>query len=124
MKRLALLLAILLLLTGVLSACSSKTALRFSNETECGPATITLTNIETGNVEEFTVEEGTTHEVELDPLVEYRYEVTYSRMPGSLQCDSKRVTTALKDGQTLNVTLTSVLDEELANATATAEASE
>ncbi len=122
MKRLALTLAILPLLTAVLSACSSKTALRFTNETECGPATITLTNIETGNVEEFTIEEGETHEVTLDPLVEYRYEVTYPRMPGSLQCDSKRVTTALEQGKTVNVKLTSVLDDELLSATATAEA--
>lgn len=124
MKRHALVLAALLvLLPAVVTACSNTTALKFSNQTQCGTATITLTNVSTGNIKEYTVEQGQELTIEIEPAVEYRYEVEYQRMSGSMQCDTKRVTTALEKGKTVNVRLTSVLDEELVNATATAEAS-
>lgn len=123
MKRHALALAILLLLSAVLAACSPTTALNFSNETQCGTATITLTTVKTGNVKEYSVEQGKELKVELEPAVEYRYEVEYPRTSDRMQCDTKRVTTALEKGTTVNVRLTSVLDESLINATATAEAS-
>lgn len=122
MKRLALIIPMLIVLSAALTACSTETQLRFTNESECGAATIALTNMDTGNIDEFTVEEGDSHEVDLDPMVEYHYEVTYPRMANSIQCESKRVTTMVEEGQSVNVSLTSVLDENLINATATAEA--
>ncbi len=120
MQRLAL--VFLILLSVVLTACSSKTALTFNNQTECGTATIILTNMETGNLKDYTVDEGQEIEIELDPERDYSYEVQYPRQPDYLQCDSKTVIVALDDGQTLNVRLENELDEELLAATATAEA--
>ncbi|MBN1565631.1 MAG: hypothetical protein JXA10_17430 [Anaerolineae bacterium] len=111
-RRLLSLLLILLALL-ILTACTPKTALRFSNETECGPATITLTNTETGHLADYTVDEGKEIEVELDPNVKYHYEVTYPRQPDYKQCDAKTVTTMLEKGTTLNIALESVRDPAL-----------
>lgn len=115
---------LLTLLTGmlfILAACTQKTALRFSNETECGAATITLTNTETGNIIEKTVNEGETVEIEITPNVEYHYEVQYPRQPNYIICDAKRVTTLLEKGQTLNISLQSVRDPSLEQPTPTGE---
>lgn len=97
----------------LLTACVQKTALRFANRTECGTATITLTNMETGNASEHTVDEGKTVEIEIEPNVEYRYEVTYPRLDDFMQCDPKTVTTLLDKGKTLNITLDNVRDPAL-----------
>jgi hypothetical protein len=113
MIRHALRILLLLFVSLALAACTPKTALHFSNETECGTATITLTNIETGNLADYTVNEGEQIEIELDPNVQYRYEVTYPRQPDSMQCDPKTVTTMLEKGTTLNITLESVRDPAL-----------
>jgi len=114
MKRRIILLPVLaLVLTVTLSACSDKTTLRFSNETECGTASISLTNMESGNIKDYTVNQGKEIEIEVDAGVEYRYEVEYPRQPDFMQCDSKRVTTMVSEGQTLTIRLTSILDPEL-----------
>lgn len=120
MKRFALVL--LISLSVVLAACDNKTALTFDNQANCGTATIILTNIGTGNQREYTVAEGKTIDIELDPEIEYSYEVQYPRQPDLLVCDNKTVIVVLDDGQTLNVRLESVPDEKLLAATATAEA--
>ncbi len=118
---------VILLLVGAtaLTACAEqKTALRFTNATECGTATIKLTDTQTGNLQEYSLNEGDTLEIELKPNVQYRYEVEYPRQPGYIVCDAKRVTTMLPKGQTLNVRLESVLDPALVEATQTAAAAQ
>ncbi len=120
MKRFVFMLLILLPLT--LTACAGKTVLSFDNQTECGTASIILTNLQTGNISEHSVAQGKEIEIELDPETEYSYEVEYPRQPDFMQCDTKTVVVALDDGQTLNVRLESELDQELIEATATAEA--
>lgn len=122
MKHPVLLLVLLLALPVLLAACTQTTALKFTNATECGTANITLTNTNSGNIREYTVAEGESREIEIDPNVPYRYTVEYPRMTGAMQCDTKNVTTMLEKGQTVNVRLESELDESLQNATATAEA--
>lgn len=123
MKRHALLfVSLLLLLPALLTACSTETALHFHNDTECGAATITLTNVKTGNIHEYTVEQGKDLKIEVDEMVEYHYEVVYPRSSSGMQCDTKNVSTMLEEGKIVNIHLTSVLDETLINATATAEA--
>ena len=104
---------IVLVLPLLASACTGKTALRFSNETECGAATIKLTNMDSGSLQEITVEQNKAVTVELKPDIEYRYEVSYPRQPGYITCDSKNVTTQLTKGQSLTVRLTSVRDSSL-----------
>lgn len=116
------LIALTLVLVLLLTACSSKTTLTFTNATDCGTATITLTHQASGNVQDFSVQQGKTIKIDLEPNTEYLYEVTYPRGADYLQCDAKRVVTMLNKGQTVNVRLTSVLDEPLQQATATAEA--
>ena len=119
--------ALIVLLVGsaLLAACAErKTALRFTNATQCGTATIKLTNVQTGNMEEHTLDEGSVLEIPLKPNVQYRYEVEYPRQPGYIVCDAKRVTTMLPKGQTLNVRLESVLDQALVEATQTAAAAQ
>jgi len=116
---------VLLVGTIGLTACAErKTALRFTNATECGTATIKLTDTQTGNLQEYSLNQGDTLEVELKPNVQYRYEVEYPRQPGYIVCDAKRVTTMLPKGQTLNVRLESVLDPALVEATQTATATQ
>jgi hypothetical protein len=118
-RRFLLALALLGALSLVLSACAQKTSLRFSNATECGTATITLTNADTGSGSEYTVDPGKAAEIEIEPNVEYNYEVTYPRQPDYTVCDSKRVTTKVSRGQTLNIRLESVRDPALAQPTPT-----
>ncbi len=108
-RRLILVLVLALLLT----ACGNKTLLRFSNETECGAASITLTNMKTGSIKDYTVNQGKQIDIEIDPEVEYHYEVDYPRQPDYVQCDSKKVTTMVNKGQRLNIRLASVLDPAL-----------
>ncbi len=122
MKRPTLILILLLALPVLLAACSQTTTLKFTNATECGAATITLTNTNSGNIQEYIVDQGNSREIEIVPNVPYRYTVEYPRMTGAMQCDTKNVTTMLEKGQTVNVRLTSVLDESLQDATAEAEA--
>ncbi len=118
MKRHSVPLLILFALLGLLlAACAQKTALRFSNETQCGDATITFVNSNTGEESTLTVPQGQEAEIALAPNVSYRYTVEYPRQPGYLQCDAKHVTVQLKRGQTLNVSLTSELDPALQTAT-------
>lgn len=114
MKRFALLLLFVLPLA--LTACAGKTVLRFENETECGTATITLTNTQTGNISEHTVAQGKSIEIEMDPEIEYSYDVQYSR-----RCDSKTAIVALDDGQSLTVHLKNQLEEDVRSGTATPE---
>ncbi len=104
---------LLIALPLILTACAQKTELRFSNETSCGMATIVLTNVNTGNSKQYTVDEGHEITVGITPDQEYHYEVTYPRQPDFVTCESKRVTTQLPKGQTLNVRLDSVLDPTL-----------
>ena len=111
------LLALFVLVSLLLSACAQKTALRFSNETQCGEATITFVNGNTGEESTLTVPQGQEAEIALSPRVPYRYTIEYPRQPGYLQCDAKHVTVQLERGQTLNVSLTSELDPALQTAT-------
>ena len=118
MKRHSAQLLILLALLGLLlAACTQKTVLRFSNETQCGDATVTFTNGNTGEESTLTVPQGEEAEIELVPGIPYRYTIEYPRQPGYLQCDAKHVTVQLEHGQTLNVSLTSELDPALQTAT-------
>lgn len=108
------LVVLVILLATLLVACQEdKTGLKFTNETECGTATITITNLETGNIDELTVNEGRTVEIELDHNTTYRYTVEYPPLGDDLQCDSKEVETILQNGQMLNISLESVLAPDL-----------
>jgi len=111
------LLFLLITLPLILPACAQKTELRFSNETSCGTATIVLTNTQTGNSQQHTVDEGQEITIGITPDQEYHYEVTYPRQPDFVTCESKRVTTQLPKGQALNIKLESVLDPTLEQAT-------
>ncbi len=118
MKRQSVRFLMLFVLVGLaLTACAPKTALRFSNETQCGDATITFVNGNTGEESTLTVPQGQEAEIELAPRVSYRYTIEYPRQTGYLQCDAKHVTIQLERGQTLNVSLTSELDPALQTAT-------
>lgn len=113
MRRGLLVLGLALLLT--LTACSTKSELRFTNSTECGAATISLVHTPSGQTTMHTVEEGATVTVEVVPDAVYRYEVTYPLDPASnLQCEAKSVETRVQRGQRLNVTLESVLPDDAA----------
>ncbi len=103
-----------LLIMNLLAACSNKTALEFVNETQCGKATITLENKDSGELKKYTVDQGKTLEIEADPGVAYHYKVDYAG-PGSadIKCDSKEVDTLLPKGQTLTVKLTNSVDPAL-----------
>lgn len=113
-RRLALLLIIALLLA---SCASNKTMLRFHNETECGTATLELTNGETGHIATYAVDQGSEIEIEVDPNIAYAYKVTYPRQPNFIVCEEKNVTTMLSKGKTVNVRLESQLSPELQTAT-------
>ncbi|HEX3051369.1 MAG TPA: hypothetical protein VHP83_11985 [Aggregatilineaceae bacterium] len=84
--RLIFVLAILLLL----AACATKTTIRFSNQTECGTATINFTNTASNKTNTYSVEEGKTVTIEVSTEVQYTYTVEYAGRPGSdLTCESK-----------------------------------
>ncbi len=102
-----------LILSLLLAGCANKTALNFYNKTDCGTATITLTNSVTDDSKDYTVAVGEKVEVELTPDVEYSYEVTYPRLPDMTMCDSQKAVTMLPKGQTLNITLENTVDPAL-----------
>lgn len=86
-RRILLLVALASIL---LAACTRNTTLTFKNETDCGLATILVTNTETGNGEEYTLDEGDDLEIEIESGVEYRYNVNYAGPEGTeLECESK-----------------------------------
>jgi len=62
-----------------LAACTTKSELRFANNTECGAATITLIDTASSQATTHTVGEGETVSIEVVPDALYRYEVTYPR---------------------------------------------
>lgn len=107
-------LLVIVLVPAMLAACGSdKTGLSFKNATECGTATINITDTSTGNIKTLTVDQGKSSEVKLKSKVTYRYTVEYPKQPGDLQCDKKEVETILQSGQMLHITLESVLAPEL-----------
>ncbi|MBI5961745.1 MAG: hypothetical protein HY866_23610 [Chloroflexi bacterium] len=112
MKR-RLVLALFFVLPLLLSACANKTMLRFSNETDCGTASISLTNMKTGHIRDYKVDQNKEIEIEVDPNIEYHYEVTYPRQPNYVVCDAKKVTTMLTKGKAVNISLESVVDPAL-----------
>ncbi|MBN1201323.1 MAG: hypothetical protein JXJ20_05645 [Anaerolineae bacterium] len=104
-------LLLILVVSLLLAACQdNETTLTFTNKTECGIATIKITNTESGTVEEQALSEGRTLTVEIEPAVIYRYEVTYAGRPGSdLNCADKSGTVMVpKRGQDSNFTLIGV----------------
>ncbi|MBN2304582.1 MAG: hypothetical protein JXQ72_08905 [Anaerolineae bacterium] len=106
------LLVLLALLTVVLAACGdNKTGLSFKNETECGTATVTITEQNTDTITVLTVETGKKVEAELSSNVAYNYTVTYPRLEGGDQCDPQEIETILESGQMIHVTLESVPED-------------
>ncbi|MBN1679915.1 MAG: hypothetical protein JW966_06455 [Anaerolineae bacterium] len=105
-----LLLILVLGLPILLTACQGDTTLTFSNKTECGTATITLTNEETGNLEQYTLDEGKTIELKIKHSVVYNYEIQYSGRPDSnMTCETKRgVVEVPERGQNANFSLLGV----------------
>ena len=93
----------------LLAACAGDTALHFTNKTECGTATIQITNTDTGDSADYTVDEGKALTVKVKPSVTYHYEVTYAGRPDSKQsCDAKKATVMIPEkGQSATVSLIS-----------------
>lgn len=92
-----------------LAACTTKSELRFANNTECGAATITLIDTASSQATTHTVGEGETVSLEVVPDALYRYEVTYPRdTTTNRQCEPKTVETRVARGQRINVSLESV----------------
>lgn len=96
MKRRWLLALVVILL---LAACSeNKTTLTFNNKTECGMASIKITNTDSGNLQEYSLDEGKELVVDIKHGVTYRYEVTYAGRPGSdMSCEAKSGTVLVPD---------------------------
>lgn len=110
--RRGLLLLFALALTLALAACTATSELRFTNNTECGTATITLIHTGSGQATTHTVAQGETLTVEIIPDALYRYEVTYPRSPETnLQCEPKMVETRAQRGQRINVSLESAPED-------------
>jgi len=110
--RRGLLLLFALALTLALAACTTTSELRFTNNTECGAATITLIHTGSGETTTHTVAQGETLAIEVLPDVLYRYEVTYPRNAETgLQCEPKTVETRAQRGQRINVSLESVPED-------------
>jgi hypothetical protein len=86
------------------------TTLTFNNQTECGTAQITVENTETGNLEEYTLEEGKEIKIKIDYSIPYRYEVQYGGQPeNDVRCDAKSGTVMVPErGQNANFQLQSV----------------
>jgi hypothetical protein len=81
---------VLFLMPLVLIACSNQTALSFTNHTECGTATITITDPTSGSNKDYTLEEGKEVTIEIDHGVTYRYNIVYAGRPDSdLTCEDK-----------------------------------
>ena len=93
----------------ILLACStgSETRLSFDNQTQCGTATIKITNTNTGNIQEHTLSQGAILNVKVDHGVMYRYEITYTGNPDDdTVCDPKSGTVMVpRRGQSANFTL-------------------
>lgn len=107
MRRGVLALGLALILS--LAACSTQSELRFTNRTDCGPATILLTNTVTGGTSTYTLEQERTLAIQVEAEVVYRYEVTYPRDPArQIECEPKTVEVRLRPGQRLNISLESV----------------
>ena len=98
------------LLIALLVACSNETTLTFHNKTECGTAAITITNADTGNLEEYSLDEGKWLEIAIDHGINYRYEITYAgRADSDLNCEAKSGTVMVpKRGQNSSFTLIGV----------------
>jgi hypothetical protein len=98
------------LLIVLLAACSNETTLTFFNKTECGTATISITNADTGNLQTYSLDEGKRLEIAIDHGINYRYEITYTGRPDSdLNCESKSGTVMVpKRGQNSSFTLIGV----------------
>ena len=90
-----------------LTACQGDTALRFSNKTDCGTAVISLQNMNTGSIQEYSVEPGQEIQIDVVQSVSYHYEVTYPNPPANMSCEAKSVNTIPQNGQTLHISLTS-----------------
>ncbi len=100
-----------LVLPVILLACSgnSDTRLTFDNQAQCGVASIKVTNTNTGNIQEHSLDEGDELDVKVDHGVVYRYEVTYAGNPDrDIRCDPKSGTVMVpRRGQSANFTLQS-----------------
>jgi hypothetical protein len=110
--KLFLLLAAAILL---LAACADQESnIHFTNKTECGTATIKLTNTDTGDETRYTLDEGQDLDVDVKPSVAYNYDITYEGYPSDtpgmrLACDAKKGTITIPQrGQDANINLTSV----------------
>lgn len=100
---------LLCLLPVVLIACSSQTALSFTNHTECGTATITITDTSAGSNKDYTLDEAKEITIEIKHGVTYRYQVVYAGRPDSdLTCEEKSGTVMVPNrGQSSNFELIS-----------------
>lgn len=94
----------------LLAACDEETTLTFANQTECGVATIKVTNLESGSLNEYTVDEGKKLVVKIKPSVTYDYEIEYAGRPDSkLTCEPKSGSVMVPErGQDSNFTLIGV----------------
>jgi hypothetical protein len=103
-------LVILLALPLILSACRDEdTTLSFNNKTECGMAAITITNTDTGNLSEYSLDEGEELVVDIEHGITYRYQIEYSGRPGTdFECEPKSGSVLVpKRGQDSTFNLTS-----------------
>jgi hypothetical protein len=105
-----------LLLPLVLAACSNDTVINFRNATQCGTATIKITDSKTGYIRDYPVDEGKQVDIKVNPEVDLHYEVTYARQADFTVCDDKKGTLRLTKGQTVNVRLENVIDPALEQA--------
>lgn len=106
----------LFVLPVVLIACSSQTALSFTNHTECGTATITITNTSVGSNKDYTLDEDKEITIEIKHGVTYRYQVVYAGRPNSdLTCEEKSGTVMVPNrGQSSNFELISATPTPIA----------
>ncbi len=102
-------LALLLLLPLLLIACSNQTALSFTNHTECGTATITITDTSAASNKDYTLDEDDEITIEIENNVTYRYKVVYAgRSNSDMTCEEKSGTIMVPNsGQTSNFELVS-----------------
>ncbi len=103
----------LLLLVLALAACSNDTTLNFHNATQCGTATIKITDSKTGFTHDYSVDEGKVVKARVTPNADLHYAVTYARQSDMTICDAKNGTVRLTKGQTVNVRLDNVVDPAL-----------
>jgi hypothetical protein len=84
-----------------LSACSTKTTLRFENNTQCGTATISLTNTSNSDTKQYTITQGDSVSIDIKENVTYTYHLQYAGQPGESVCDPKDATIQVQQrGQT------------------------